>query len=89
EADLDERQSLLQRRRAALQQREERIQVLTSELAEAHETEAESRRTSAEKEKRLEEIWEQIYQRQAVLEDLRTRAAGSRARGAAAARDAV
>lgn len=70
EADLDEREALCQRRSAALAERESRLDRGAAELAAVRAAEAEARRSAEESERRLTALWDDIHQRQQVLEDI-------------------
>jgi len=84
EADLNERQALLDRRREALVDREAHLEKCCREIAEATERTNIVQKSNEEVEQRLKRLWDDIHQRQQVLEDLDKSLQGRHARVTAA-----
>lgn len=84
EADLNERQALLDRRRAAIAEREAHLEKCCREIAETTERTTVVQKSNEEVERRLERLWDDIHQRQLVLEDLDRSLHGRHARVTAA-----
>lgn len=72
EADLDERRALLERGRAALEEREAQLNYASADATKANECREEANRSAEELERRLALLWDDIHQRQQVLEDIDT-----------------
>jgi len=72
EADHNERQALLNRRRLDLEEREACLERARLEIASANERSALAQQSNDEAEHRLTRLWDDIHQRQQVLEDLDT-----------------
>jgi len=80
EAELNERQALVERRRTALAAREEQLESSLAESGAADERCAAARRSNRETEARLARLWDDIHQRQQVLDDLDASLRGREAR---------
>lgn len=70
EADLNERQVLLDRRRAELEEREAALEERAAELARLTQQGDAIRRDNDDAERRLALLWDDLHQRQQVLEDV-------------------
>jgi len=72
EVDLDERRCLLERQQVALVDRGQHLERIAAEFASASERLAAGRRRTETLEQRLSVLWDDIHQRQRVLEDIGT-----------------
>merc|ERR1719198_2903002 len=70
EADLNERQVLFERRRAKLTERESKLEKLCAESANASKKCGVLRQSNEDAEQRLARLWDDIHQRQQVLDDI-------------------
>lgn len=72
EADLNEREAILGRRRREIEEREACLERALQETASASESSAAAQQRNDEAERRLTLLWDDIHQRQQVVEDLDT-----------------
>merc|ERR1740123_567506 len=72
EADLVERRTLLERNRTALEDREAQLSCASADATKANESREEANRSAEELERRLALLWDDIHQRQQVVEDIGT-----------------
>lgn len=72
EVEINERKALLEQRRAALNERKDRLRKMREETEAALSRKVELEKQAEEAELRLTRLWDDIHQRQQVLEDIDT-----------------